>query len=67
MAEAFDDNPFGDAPRKQELEIGGDLSTLSVDDLDARVSELQKEITRLQSERIRKVESMSAANAFFKS
>ena len=63
---AFEENPFGDAPRKQALEIGGDLSTLSVEDLDAHIVELQSEIVRLQSERKRKVKSVDAANAFFK-
>lgn len=66
MAPEFDENPFGDAPRKLGLEIGGDLSTLSIDDLDIRIKELEVEIVRLQEERHRKVESVSAADAFFK-
>lgn len=63
---AFDENPFGDAPRKPDLEIGGDLSTLSVEDLDQRIADLEAEIIRLQEDRKRKVDSVSAADAFFK-
>jgi len=52
---------------KAPAEIGGDLSTWSVDDIDERVAELETEIGRLRAEKDRKQGSLSAAEAFFKS
>ena len=47
-------------------ELGGDLSTWSLGDIDERVAELEAEITRLKEERSRKASSLDAAEAFFK-
>lgn len=53
--------------RKAPAEIGGDLSTWSVGDIDERVAELETEIARLRTEKDRKQGSLSVAEAFFKS
>lgn len=59
----FDD----ERPRKkQEHEIGSDLSLLSVDELDARIALLKAEIQRLEAERTRKGASRSAADKLFR-
>jgi uncharacterized small protein (DUF1192 family) len=48
-------------------EVGQDLSTLSVSELDERVEILEREIERLKEARSRKEASRNAASAFFKS
>lgn len=61
---------FDDAenrPRPQILhQIGQDLSTLSVSDLDERIEALRREIARLEEDRRRKQASQEAARAAFK-
>lgn len=61
-------NPFADdLPRpKPKHEIGQDLSTLSVFELDERIEQLRAEIERLQEARVAKEKTKSAADAFFK-
>ncbi len=54
------------AKRLAEISLGGDISTLSLDDLDERVELLKMEIARLQDEHKRKSSSMAAAQSFFK-
>ncbi|MCO5731970.1 DUF1192 domain-containing protein [Rhizobium sp. SSA_523] len=54
-------------PKKQSThEIGSDLSELSVEELDRRISALQDEIVRLQTERAAKEAGRKAADGFFK-
>lgn len=55
-------------PRKKPAvhEIGQDLSTLSVAELDERMERLRAEIERLAEARTKKAASLSAADAFFK-
>lgn len=61
----FDENdPL--AKPKNEIQLGCDLSTFSIEDLDERVAQLKAEIERLQEEKTRKAGSLEAANAFFK-
>ena len=48
-------------------QIGQDLSTLSVAELDERIEVLEREIERLQEARARKQASKAAADAFFRS
>ena len=48
------------------LEVGQDLSMLSIDELDERITLLEREITRLKEARSSKEESRAAASAFFK-
>ncbi|GGH29728.1 hypothetical protein GCM10007036_39840 [Alsobacter metallidurans] len=63
-------DPFADdlAQRKpMQHAVGQDLSALSVDEIDERVSQLQAEIARLQDARKAKMASRDAASAFFKS
>ena len=48
------------------IELGADLSTLSVSDLDERIELLRSEIERIAAERERKSSSLNAAEAFFK-
>ena len=48
------------------IELGADLSTLSVGDLDERIELLKSEIERISAERERKSSSLNAAEAFFK-
>jgi uncharacterized small protein (DUF1192 family) len=56
-----------DKPRpKPTHELGQDLSTLSVHELDERIALLQQEIERLKEARGRKEASKNAASAFFK-
>lgn len=56
-----------DKPRpKPTHELGQDLSTLSVHELDERIALLREEIDRLQDARGRKEASKNAASAFFK-
>lgn len=63
---AFD--PFADEPRVivSAHEIGQDLSTLSVDELDERVAVLEREIARLKEAKLAKENSLAAASAFFR-
>ncbi len=63
---AFD--PAGDDTLRLQLvhEMGQDLSTLSVDELDERIAWLEREIERLREAKARKEESRAAASAFFK-
>ena len=51
---------------KNAIVIGEELSTLSVDDIDERVEQLEAEITRLKEERLRKTSIINQAEAFFK-
>jgi uncharacterized small protein (DUF1192 family) len=64
----FDDmDPFGAPPKKKTThEIGQSLDTLSVDELDERVSLLREEIARLEAARAGKVASRAAAASVFK-
>ena len=56
-----------DKPRpKPTHELGQDLSTLSVHELDERIEQLRYEIARLEEARSRKEASKNAASAFFK-
>ena len=54
------------AKKRRDIEIGSDLSTLSVDELDERVELLKAEIARIEEEKKQKQSSLSAAEAFFK-
>ncbi|MBX6425559.1 MAG: DUF1192 domain-containing protein [Variibacter sp.] len=56
-----------DAPRKKTAhEIGQDLSLLSVEELEARIALLRREIARLEEAAAHKRASLAAASAFFK-
>lgn len=57
-----DDRP---RPRPSHT-IGQDLSLLSVEEIDERISLLEDEITRLKTDRTKKQASKSAADAFFR-
>ena len=57
-----------DKPRKKVThEIGQDLSLLSIEELNERISLLTSEIERLQATATKKRASKEAANNFFKS
>lgn len=64
MAEPFAD----DLPVRKPVrhEIGQDLSTLSVHELDERISQLRDEIQRLEGARVAKQASRQAAEGVFK-
>ena len=62
MADPFRDEP---APKPSAYEIGGDLSALSLDEIDARVALLEAEIVRLREARAAKEASRRAADSFF--
>jgi uncharacterized small protein (DUF1192 family) len=64
-----DDDPFGLMPvkKKPEHEVGQPLDTLSVAELDERITLLREEIARLELARDQKAASKRAADAFFKS
>ena len=53
-------------PKPPAHEIGQDLSTLSLAELDERIALLEREIGRLREARAGKAASMAAASAFFK-
>jgi uncharacterized small protein (DUF1192 family) len=56
-----------DKPRpKPTHELGQDLSTLSLHELDERIAQLRSEIERLEQARHGKEASKNAATAFFK-
>ncbi|WP_448951107.1 DUF1192 domain-containing protein [Labrys neptuniae] len=59
---------FDDEPRKVPVahQIGQDLSTLSLHELDERIAALKQEIARLEEAKAKKTASLSAASAFFK-
>jgi uncharacterized small protein (DUF1192 family) len=62
-------DPFADElsrPRLLAHEVGQDLATLSIGDLDERIELLEREIERLREMRARKAASREAAGAFFK-
>jgi uncharacterized small protein (DUF1192 family) len=64
---AFD--PFAEEQTRRTpmgLEVGQDLSMLSIDELDERIAVLEREIERLKEARSRKEQSRAAASAFFK-
>jgi uncharacterized small protein (DUF1192 family) len=63
MAIEDDDKPR----RKVRHEIGQDLSLLSVEELNERISLLTSEIERLQAAATKKRASKEAASSFFKS
>ena len=48
------------------LEVGQDLSMLSLDEIDERIALLEREIARLREMRDSKERSRAAASAFFK-
>ena len=53
-------------PSRNEIVIGCDLSTFSLEDIDERVDMLEAEINRLKKEKKRKSTSLDAAEEFFK-
>ncbi|KMO39916.1 hypothetical protein VQ03_15030 [Methylobacterium tarhaniae] len=62
----FDDAESLRRPQTSVHQVGQDLSTLSVSDLDERIEALRREIARLEGERQRKQASQEAARAAFK-
>ena len=64
----FNDDPFGDIPKKAAShEIGQNLDALSVHELEERIEILKSEIIRLEQKKHAKQVSKSAADSFFKS
>lgn len=59
---------FDDDPKKvvRVHEIGQDLATLSVGELEERIGQLREEIARLEAEMKAKGATRSAADALFK-
>ena len=56
-----------DLPKKPKgVQLGEDLSTLSVDELTERVEDLKAEIVRVEEAIAAKKGSQAAADAFFK-
>ena len=53
-------------PKKKPHDIGEDLSTLSLDELDLRIDLLRNEIRRVEDAIKAKRASATAADAFFK-
>ncbi|MCY0148243.1 DUF1192 domain-containing protein [Hoeflea sp. G2-23] len=60
---ADDDRPKSN----KQHEIGADLTFLSADELDERITLLKQEIVRLEADKASKTSSRSAAEDFFKS
>jgi uncharacterized small protein (DUF1192 family) len=64
---AFD--PFSDErvrPAPKAHELGEDLSSLSIEELDERIDLLEREIRRLREARDSKENTRAAASAFFR-
>lgn len=62
-------DPFGEElprPRPDTHVIGQDLSQLSIEELDERITALEAEIGRLREAKAKKQVSKRAADAFFK-
>jgi uncharacterized small protein (DUF1192 family) len=59
----FDEDP---PKRKAELVVGGDLATLSIDELGERIEILRAEILRLEEAITAKRKSLGVADSFFK-
>jgi uncharacterized small protein (DUF1192 family) len=59
---------FDEEPRKpaKAHEVGQDLSTLSVHELDERIRLLREEVARLEAARAAKTSSLAAADSFFR-
>jgi uncharacterized small protein (DUF1192 family) len=53
-------------PKPAAHEVGEDLSTLSIVEIDERIEVLEREIQRLRDARGRKEASKDAASAFFR-
>lgn len=62
----FDENEAL-STHKNDITLGCDLSTFSLEDIDERIGLLEQEITRLKTERKSKESSLNAAQSFFKS
>ena len=61
---------FDDEDRKKpasELVIGEDLATISVDELEERITLLEAEISRIKDEIVSKQATRASAENFFKS
>ena len=61
----FDENE-AQFTKRNEITLGCDLSTFSIEDLDERIALLNQEIERMESEKVKKSESLNAAHSFFK-
>ncbi len=61
----FDENE-AQFTNRNEITLGCDLSTFSVEDLDERISLLNDEIERLKNEKVKKSKDLNAAHSFFK-
>jgi uncharacterized small protein (DUF1192 family) len=59
---------FEEEPRKKKLvhEVGQDLSTLSLAELDERIDQLRLEIARIEAEKTAKGATRNAADALFR-
>ncbi|EFL88660.1 DUF1192 domain-containing protein [Ahrensia sp. R2A130] len=53
--------------KASDIQLGCELSTFSLEDIDERVALLEAEIVRLKDERARKAGHLDAAQSFFKS
>ncbi len=62
----FDDEDAR-AKKATELVIGADLSTISVDELEERITLLEEEIVRIRAEIAAKQSSRDAAESVFRS
>ncbi len=61
---------FDDEERKKpaaEIVIGSDLSSISVDELEERITALEAEISRIRAEIVSKQATKASAENFFKS
>ncbi len=53
------------AVREKQIIVGDDLSDLSLDELAARIVELEAEIERVKKDMVNKKSKQAAANAIF--
>ena len=54
-------------PKRAEIRVGDDLSSVSLEELQLRIETLTEEIERVRAEIARKQASRQAADGFFKS
>ena len=52
---------------RAEIEVGGDLSMLSIEELEKRIGFLEQEISRIRQDIVTKKTSKEAAESIFKS
>ncbi len=59
-------NDEDDLPKKRSYELGENLENFSIDDIDAYLSAIEKEILRVENIKKEKLKALNIAKNFFK-